>query len=79
MPPACTGTGLAVLVNDKSAELPTKTLAEALLFPLLGSLVAEETDAVSVMVEPEAAVVPTATTKVKVVLLLAAKLAMLHV
>jgi hypothetical protein len=44
--PASTGTGLAALVTDKSAESATCTLADALLLPGLGSLVVEETESV---------------------------------
>jgi hypothetical protein len=76
--PACTGTGLAAFVTDKSAELATCTLTDALLLPVLGSLVLEETDAVSVMVVPEATVAGTFTTKVNVAEAPAARLAMLH-
>jgi hypothetical protein len=79
VPLACTGTGLAVLVTDKSAELATCTVADALLLPVLGSLVEEETDAVSVMVVPDTTVVGTFTTKEIVPLALRARLAMLHV
>src|ERR1700722_1270680 len=79
VPPACTGTGLALLVIDKSAEFATCTLVEALLFPVFGSLVAEATDAVSVIVVPEATVVGTFTTNVKVAEESVARLAALHV
>jgi hypothetical protein len=49
------------------------------LLPEFGSLVALATDAVSVMVEPEAAVVFTFTTNVKLAVALAARVVMLHV
>ena len=39
--PAITGTGLAMFVIERSAELPTSTLAEAVLFPELGSVVGD--------------------------------------
>jgi hypothetical protein len=64
--PACTGTGLAELVTERSAELATCTLEEAVLLPVFGSPVAEETDAISLMVVPDATVVGTLTTKVNV-------------
>lgn len=77
--PAITGTGLAEFVTDKAAEPATYTVAEALLLLEFGSLVAELTDAVSVIVEPGVAVAVTVTTKVKVAVALAARLAMLQV
>jgi hypothetical protein len=78
--PACTGTGLAVLVIERFAESATCTLTEALLLPGFGSPVTLlATEAVSVIVEPEVAVAPTVTTKVKVVVALAARLAMVQV
>lgn len=63
--PACTGTGLAVFVSDRSAEFPARTLADALLLPAFGSLVVLDTITVSVIVEPDATFVFTFTTKVK--------------
>jgi hypothetical protein len=78
--PACTGTGLALLVIDRLAESATWTLTEALLFPRFGSVVTLlATEAVSVMVEAELAVALTATTNVKVAEALAARLAMVQV
>ena len=78
--PAITGTGLAMFVIERSAELPTSTLAEAVLFPELGSVVGDAlTESVSVMVDPETALAFTFTTKVKVALAFAARLAMVHV
>ena len=62
--PACTGTGLATLVTDRFADAATTTLAVAVLLRELGSL-AEATVPVWLMVEPEAAVALTATTKLK--------------
>ncbi len=62
---ACTGTGLAELVTDRSAESATCTLADAVLLVQLGSLAAQVTESVSVMVEPEATFVATFTTNVK--------------
>ena len=44
--PAITGTGLAALVTDKSAESATKTPIEALLFPRFGSPVVDVTESV---------------------------------
>src|ERR1700722_3312092 len=64
--PACTGTGLAELVTERAAELATSTLEEAELLPVLGSPVAEKTDAVSAITVPGATVVATLTTKVNV-------------
>lgn len=77
--PACTGTGLATLVTERSAEAATTTLTEAVLLPGLVSVVAEETVAVSVSVDPEVTVVLTVTTKVKVAVPLAARLPMVQV
>jgi len=77
--PAITGTGLAAFVTDRSAESPTCTLAEALLLPGFGSPTVGVTEAVCVMVDPEATFVFTFTTKVKFALVLAARVAMLQV
>lgn len=63
---ACTGTGLGEFVTERSAESATSTLVVAELFPLLGSLVVAETEAVWVMVDPAVTVEATVTTKVKV-------------
>ena len=79
MLPASTGTGLAEFVTDKSAESATCTLTVALLLPMFGSPVALLTDAVSVMVVPEATAVFTFTTKVKFAVALAASVPMEHV
>jgi len=76
--PACTGTGLAELVTARAAEPATCTLEEAVLFPLFGSLVAEETDAVSAIIEPGATVAGTLTTNGNVAVP-TRRLAMLHV
>jgi hypothetical protein len=78
VPLACTGTGVSVFVTDKAAKLATCTLAEAVLLPLLGSLVLELIEAVSAIVVPAVAVVGTLTTKAKVAVPLAARLAMVH-
>jgi hypothetical protein len=75
---ACAGTGLAEFVTDKSAEFPTCTLADALLLTLFGSLVVSTTDAVWVMVEPEATFVLTLRTKLKFAVALSARLAMVQ-
>ena len=77
--PAITGTGLAEFVTERSAESATWTLVDALLLPRFGSLVLPETEAVSLIVEPEATVGLTFTTKVKLPLAPAARLAMLQV
>ena len=63
--PACTGTGLAEFVIERSAEPATRDLTVALLLPPFGSLVVEETESVCVIVDPYATVVLTFTTKVK--------------
>jgi hypothetical protein len=76
--PACTGTGLAEFVTERSAELATCTLEDALLLPVFGSLVDDETDAVSVMLVPDATVVGTVTMNVNVAVP-TGRLAMLHV
>jgi len=61
--PASTGTGFAAFVTERSAESATCTFTVALLFPLLGSL-AEETEAVWVIVDPWVTVGFTVTTNV---------------
>jgi hypothetical protein len=67
-------------VTDKSAELATMTLADALLLLEFGSVVgAALTESVSEIVVPELTVGFTLTTKVKVALAWAARLAMLQV
>src|SRR5580704_14496957 len=63
--PACTGTGFAKFVIERSAESPTCTPAVALLFVLVGSPVVEATESVCVIVVPDATFVFTVTTKVK--------------
>ena len=68
------------MVTDKSAELATMTLADALLLLEFGSVVgAALTESVSEIVVPELTVGFTLTTKVKVALAWAARLAMLQV
>ena len=64
--PACTGTGLGVLVTDRSEESATSTLAEAVLLPQLGSLAEQVMESVWVIVVPEATVAFTFTTKVNI-------------
>jgi len=66
-------------VTDRSAEADTRTLADALLLALFGSLVVVETDAASVIVEPETAVAFTFTTNVKLAVAFAARVAMVQV
>lgn len=63
--PAWTGTGLAMLVTDRSAESATKTLAAAVLLAQVGSLAEQDTESVWVMVDPEATFALTCTTNVK--------------
>lgn len=78
--PAITGTGLDEFVTERSAESATATLAVALLLFGFGSLVGDAlTESVWAMMDPAAAVAFTLTTKVKVALALAARLAMLQV
>src|SRR5580704_1829315 len=72
LPPASTGTGLALSVIERSAEVPTCTLAAALLFPLFGSPVVEVTESVCVIVVPDATVEFTVTMKVKFAVVLPA-------
>jgi len=75
---ACTGTGLAEFVIERSAEFPTTTLADALLFPKVGSPVVAETESVCVIVVPDATLLFTFTTKVKFAVAFAARLAIVH-
>src|SRR5271169_6393347 len=70
--PACTGTGLGVLVTDKSAESATWMLTVALLLPLFGSTVVEATESVWVIVVPCVTFEFTFTTKVKFAVVMAA-------
>lgn len=72
MPPARTGTGFGVFVTDRSAEVPTVTLDDALLLPLLGSAVDDATESVWVIVVPAATPLFTVTTKEKAALVFAA-------
>ena len=62
---ACTGTGLGLLVTERSAVLATSVLTVTLLLLEFGSAVVEETEAVWIRFVPEAAVEGTVTTKVK--------------
>jgi hypothetical protein len=76
---ASTGTGLATFVIERSAELPTTTLAAALLLLKVGSgVVADEIESVCVIVVPDATLLLTFTTKVKFAVAFAARLAMVH-
>src|ERR1700733_955784 len=77
--PACTGTGVPVFVMESAAESATCTIVDALLLPRLGSVTLLATDAVSVMVLPEATVVLTIAIKVIVVGVLVARLAKVQV
>ncbi len=65
--PALTGTGAAVSVTDRSAEVKTYVLTVELLFPEFGSLVVELTVSFCVSVVPDAIVDGTLTTKVNAV------------
>lgn len=74
--PARTGTGAAVFVTDRSAEVETYVVTVELLLPEFESLVVELTVLVSLSVVPDAVVVGTLTTKVKaVVVVFAARFA----
>lgn len=77
--PACTGTGLAVLLIERLAESATPTTAVALLLLVLGSVTLLAIEAVSEIVEPAVAVGLTVTTKVTVEEVLIARLAILQV
>ena len=70
--PACTGTGLGVFVTETSAVLATGTLTAALLFPLFGSPVDDETESVCVITVPDATFALTFTTNVKFAVVAAA-------
>jgi hypothetical protein len=76
--PACTGTGLAESVMPRFAEAPTCTLAEALLLLGFGSVTADVTESVCVIVVPDATFEFTATTKVKFAVVFAASDAMVQ-
>lgn len=73
--PAWTGTGVAALVIERSAESATCVFTVALLLALFGSLLVEATESVSEMVVPAATFVFTFTTKVKFAVVFAAMLA----
>src|SRR5438094_4285766 len=62
---ASTGTGAGVFVTARSAEPATWIFTVALLLPPFGSLVAEETESVCVIVVPDVTLVLTFTTNVK--------------
>jgi len=68
---ACAGTGLGVLVIERSAVPATNVFTAALLLALLGSVVVDATESVWVMVVPDATAAPTVTTKVKEAVVLA--------
>src|SRR5215469_411000 len=72
VPPARTGTGFGVFVTDRSAEVPTVTLDDALLLPLFGSEVEDAIESVCVIVVPDATPLFTVTTKEKAALVFAA-------
>jgi uncharacterized membrane protein YjfL (UPF0719 family) len=77
--PACTGTGLALLLIERLAEPATPTIAVALLLLVFGSVTLLAIEAVSEIVEPAVAVGLTVTTKVTVEEVLTARLAILQV
>ena len=62
---ACTGTGLGVLLTERSAVLATTVFTVTLLLLEFGSAVVEETEAVWARFVPDATVEGTVTTKVK--------------
>jgi hypothetical protein len=72
--PACTGTGLAAFVTERSADVPTCTLADELLLARFGSTGAvSATDTVSVIVVPGATPAFTVTMNEKVTVAFAAR------
>src|SRR5208282_387463 len=71
LPPARTGIGLALSVIERLADVDTCTFTVALLLPLFGSPVVEETESVCAIVLPNATVELTVTTKVKFAVVLA--------
>src|SRR4029077_11690414 len=77
--PAITGTGLAVFVTERSPEFATCTLADAELLPGFGSPAVGVTDAVCVMVDPDATFVFTFTTNVNVAVALTASVGFVQV
>ena len=80
VPPASTGTGVAELVTERSAESATATMVETVLLFRLGSTVTLlATEAVSLIKVPMATVGFTCTVKVKVAGAPVARLAMLHI
>jgi hypothetical protein len=72
---ACTGTGLGVLVTERSAMPATTIFTVALLLAKFGSGVVEETDAVWARIVPEATVDGTVTMNVKFAVVFAAMFA----
>jgi hypothetical protein len=76
--PARTGTGLGVFVMERFAELPTTSVAIAVLFPPFGSTVVDATETVSVIVVPTATLVLTFTTKVKLAVPIAIVVVSVH-
>jgi hypothetical protein len=69
-----TGTGLGEFVTDRSAEPATCTLLEAMLLLRFGSAgVVSATDAVSIIVDPEATPALTVTTNEKLAVAFAAR------
>lgn len=78
--PASTGFGVPVFVTARSAwpAVATTTVTVATLFEGFGSVVADETFAVSVMTVPEGVVAPTVTITVNVVDAPAANVGIVH-
>ena len=62
---ACTGTGLGLLVTERSDVLATSVFTVTLLLLEFGSVVVEETEAVWARFVPDATVEGTVTMKVK--------------
>src|ERR1700675_2960570 len=77
--PAMTGSGLSELVTDRSALAPTAMMELAVLFPTLGSGVAELIAAVSVIKVPDAVLAFTFTVSTNVAVAALFKVAMLQV
>lgn len=77
--PAITGTGVAEFVTDISAESATIMVLDAVLLAQLGSLAAQVTEAVCVILVPEATFVFTLVTKVKLAVVLAASVPIVQV
>src|SRR5256885_15725701 len=77
--PAVTGSGEALVVTSRSAEVPTVVVAVEVLFEGFDSVVVEATVATFVIVAPFGVAAFTLTTRVKPALAPAAKVAMVAV